>query len=127
MDIDMLSDKESCLQDPVILLSSCLSALKALEPQNLKEMERIFAEYQVSQEKFGENPFEVLKNENLVVKIGPRFFDSRVGFAMIMSYIVYKRPLSPDQIGKCLNEQFLGPAWDSPKELEESKSQTELV
>jgi hypothetical protein len=63
-----------------------------------------------------------MKDDNLVVKIGPRFYDMRVGFAMIMSYIVYKRPLSPDQIGMCLNEQFLGQAWDSPKIVEESKS-----
>ena len=49
-----------------------------------------------------------LKLTSPVIKIGPHFFDSRVGIAMIMSFIVFKRPLSPDQIGKCLNEQFLG-------------------
>ena len=85
-------------------------------------MEKIFAEYQISSEKFSSNPFELLKDENLVVKIGHQFFDSRVGIAMIMSYIVFKKPLSPEQIGKCLNEQFLGQAWNSPKNVEESKS-----
>lgn len=65
-----------------------------------------------------------MKDENLVVKIGPRFYDMQVGFAMIMSYIVFKRPLSSEQIGMCLNEQFLGQAWDSPSIVEESKSLT---
>ena len=108
LDDDNNSDKMSFFKDPEIHLSLCLSAFKALEPQNLQEMERIFNEYQISSEKFQGNPFEVMKYENLVIKIGPHFFDSRVGIAMIMSFIVFKRPLSPDQIGKCLNEQFLG-------------------
>ena len=31
---------------------------------------------------------------------------------MIMAYLVFKRPLEPEQIGKSLNEQFISPNWE---------------
>lgn len=55
--------------------------------------------------------------------MGPKFYESKVGMAMIMSYLVFKRPMDPQQIGLSLNEQLLGENWDNKLDLcEESKS-----
>jgi hypothetical protein len=48
-----------------------------------------------------------MADSNLVVKIGNKYFESRIGFAMIMSYIVFKRPLEMENIGESLNQQIL--------------------
>jgi len=61
--------------DPEIYLSSCLNAFKALEPHSIKEMTKIFEEYKISSEKFSAKPYEVMKDENLVIKIGPKFYE----------------------------------------------------
>jgi hypothetical protein len=66
-----------------------------LEPRTKEEMEKIFQEYIITPDTFGAKPFEVMQDPNLVVQIGSKYFESRVGMAMIMSYIVFKRPLEP--------------------------------
>ena len=107
-------EKEELNIEPQVHLSSCLKAFNMLEPHTIDDMEKIFNEYMITPDSFGAKPFDVMKDTNLVVKIGPRYFESQIGVAMIMSYIVFKRPLDPSQIGKCLNEQFLGANWDQP-------------
>ena len=46
-----------------------------MEPHSIKEMTKIFEEYKISSEKFSEKPYEVMKDENLVIKIGPKFYE----------------------------------------------------
>lgn len=58
-----------------------------------------------------------MADPNLVVKIDTKYFESRIGIAMIMSFIVFKRPLEPEQIGESLNQQILG-ALEPPVEAE---------
>jgi len=36
---------------------------------------------------------------------------------MIISYLVFKKPLEPEVIGLSLNEQLLGENWDNKNDL----------
>jgi|694.fasta_scaffold145356_5 hypothetical protein len=38
-------------------------------------MIKIFEEYKINSEKFQLKPYEVMKDPNLVIKIGPKFYE----------------------------------------------------
>ena len=61
------------------------------------------------------NPQSVIRDPNLVVQIERNFYTWENGAPMIMSCLVYKKPLPPDQIGASLNEQIL----PSPRQLQQ--------
>ena len=88
-------------------MSLCLSAFKSLEPGNYAEMKEIFDRHRVHYDKMCEMPKQVINDPNLVVQIERNFYTWESGAPMIMSYLVFKQPLPPDQIGQSLNEQML--------------------
>lgn len=52
-------------------------------------------------------PKEIIRDPDLVVQIERNFYSWENAAPMIMSYLVFKQPLPPDQIGQSLNEQML--------------------
>lgn len=57
-------------------MSVCLNAFKMLEPKSLKEMDALFEEYKITTDKFASSSLEVMKDTNLVFKIGVRYFEA---------------------------------------------------
>ena len=95
-------------------MSLCLHAFKALEPTRYCEMKELFDQFKVPYETMCNNPKEIIHDPNLVVQIERNFYTWENGAPMIMSYLAYKKPLPPDQIGVSLNESMLA----SAKQLE---------
>ena len=85
-------------------MSLCLAAFKSLEPSDYSEMKEVFDQHRVNYDKMCEMPKEIITDPNLVVQIERNFYTWENGAPMIMSYLVFKQPLPPDQIGPSLNE-----------------------
>ena len=88
-------------------MSLCLHAFKALEPTRYCEMKELFDQFKVPYEDMCNRPKTIINDPNLVVQIERNFYTWENGAPMIMSYLAYKKPLPPDQIGPSLNEQML--------------------
>ena len=88
-------------------MSLCLHAFKALEPTRYCEMKELFDQFKVPYEDMCKRPKTIINDPNLVVQIERNFYTWENGAPMIMSYLAYKKPLPPDQIGQSLNEQML--------------------
>ena len=91
-------------RDSEIYMSLCLGAFKSLEPGTYGEMQSIFDKHKVSYELMCDNPSEIIKDPDLVVKIESNFYPWSAAAPMIMAYLVFKQPLPPDQIGPSLNQ-----------------------
>lgn len=70
-------------------------------------MDSIFKMYEVSYDRMCQSPSLIIGNPNLVVSIEGNFYSWERAAPMIMSYLVFKQPLPPDEIGPSLNKILL--------------------
>ena len=86
-------------------------------------MKELFNQLKVPYEDMCANPQKIMKDPNLVVQIERNFYTWENGAPMIMSYLAFKQPLPPNQIGASLNEQMLG---DEEKQLRQKNQIDEM-
>jgi len=96
-------------EDSEINISLCLGAMVRQKPDTLQLMASIFNQHKVSYDQLSDYAKDIISSKDLVLQIEDSYYDWETGAPMLLSYLVFKQPLSPDSVGPSLNYYFLNP------------------
>ena len=89
-----------------------------------KEIKEIFNTKKINYSQFNENPHLILGDENLMIKIGKKFYEPYIGIPQIISLLAFNKDLTPNSLSKMVKdfEEFeIKPEIEIPEIKDENK------
>lgn len=86
--VEAMDDGENQIE-----LSLCAHLIH--EKMEKHKVSEIFNQNKISFQMFDKNPYKILQNENLLIKIGKKIYDSHIGLPQIVSLLAFNEELTP--------------------------------